>query len=108
MTVGFAKISVTALALVLTGLVSVKPWTGHAKLGLRRLVTRSDPDGSSSGAVNWHSCGEGYADNIQCAEIAVPLDYRNASDGTTITLAVARLLASDQANRCVSTWILIA
>jgi hypothetical protein len=51
--------------------------------------------------VYWKSCGEGYGDELQCANVSVPLDYRNESDGRTISIAVTRLLASDKQNRCV-------
>lgn len=51
--------------------------------------------------VNWKSCGEGFGDKLQCANVNVPLDYRNASDERMYTVAVTRLLASDKENRCM-------
>lgn len=55
-------------------------------------------------AANWKSCGEGLGDEFQCANIAVPLDYRNTSDARTITIAVVRLLASDKEHRWAASF----
>lgn len=49
--------------------------------------------------IIWKSCGENYGDNVQCANVTVPLDYHNPGDGRTYSVAMARLLASDKANR---------
>ena len=57
--------------------------------------------------VDWHSCQQGPRDadgqaldqaGAQCAEVAVPLDYRHP-DRRTITVAISRLKASDPAQR---------
>lgn len=48
----------------------------------------------------WKDC-EGFGKEYQCSSLAVPLDYRNESDGRTINIALTRLLASDQDNRFV-------
>jgi hypothetical protein len=45
--------------------------------------------------VQWKSCGDGF----QCANITVPLNYHDASDGRTVAIAVTRLPASDKKNR---------
>lgn len=44
--------------------------------------------------VHWSDCGNGF----QCASINVPLDY-NKPNGTTISLAITRKPATDQAHR---------
>jgi hypothetical protein len=56
---------------------------------------------TSASGVHWKSCGGGYGDELQCANVSVPLNYRNESDGRTINVAVTRLLAADKENRCV-------
>jgi hypothetical protein len=48
--------------------------------------------------VAWTSCEEG-SHEFQCANITVPLDYRNGSDPRTIKAAVAKFTAADQARR---------
>ena len=48
-------------------------------------------------APAWASCGTDVPD-VQCADVAVPLDY-DRPDGATIDLHVARVPASDQANK---------
>lgn len=45
--------------------------------------------------VEWSICGQG----LQCANISVPLDYQNLSDERTFTIAVNRVVATDEANR---------
>jgi hypothetical protein len=56
---------------------------------------------TSTTGVHWKSCGEGYGDELQCANVSVPLDYRNESDGRTMSIAVTRLLAANKENRRV-------
>ncbi|TFK45306.1 hypothetical protein OE88DRAFT_1689184 [Heliocybe sulcata] len=51
--------------------------------------------------VNWKACG----DNFQCANIAVPLDYHNASDPRVVTIAVTRYLATNTTHRKGSVFI---
>ena len=68
---------------------------------LRCLSPYLQLPGSSSRTTNgvqWSSCGDGF----QCANISVPLDHHNASDGRTASIAVVRLLAEDKGNRFVT------
>lgn len=50
--------------------------------------------------VKWTDCGESR-ENYRCANISVPLDYHNASDERTTTIAVTKYHATDKANRLV-------
>jgi pimeloyl-ACP methyl ester carboxylesterase len=62
--------------------------------------------GTGSAAVprlHWASCGEGF-EAFQCATAVVPLDYDRPS-GRQITLALARLPASDPSRRIGSLFI---
>lgn len=45
--------------------------------------------------IEWAFCG----DNLQCANVPVPLDHNNTRDARTITIALTRYLATDQVNR---------
>src|SRR5690349_5276850 len=55
--------------------------------------------GAAKHPIDWHSCGNAL-DTIhaQCAEIAVPLDYRKPG-GRTIRIAISRVRATDPAHR---------
>jgi hypothetical protein len=57
-------------------------------------VERAD---APSGGIQWTTCGE----NFECANVSVPLDYHNASDERTVTVAVNRFLATDHKHRHV-------
>ncbi|MBK1786429.1 alpha/beta fold hydrolase [Prauserella sp. ASG 168] len=46
----------------------------------------------------WGPCAEGQAKGYECAEVEVPLSYRDP-DGKTITLALGKLPAKDQENK---------
>jgi len=48
-------------------------------------------------AIAWSDCGEDFP-GIECATVEVPLDY-DTPRGATTTLALARVAASDQANK---------
>jgi pimeloyl-ACP methyl ester carboxylesterase len=48
--------------------------------------------------ITWEPCATSQLPTQECAEQAVPLDY-DEPDGATITLAVARVPATDQTNR---------
>jgi hypothetical protein len=52
-----------------------------------------------AGHVRWVPCGKEY----ECANVTVPLDYHNASDLRTVSIAVTRFQATDKVNRCVIT-----
>jgi pimeloyl-ACP methyl ester carboxylesterase len=63
-------------------------------------------DGTGSAAVprlDWASCGEGF-EAFQCATAIVPLDY-DRPKGRQITLALARLPASDPSRRIGSLFL---
>ena len=63
-------------------------------------------DGTGSAAVprlHWASCGEGF-EAFQCATAIVPLDY-DRPRGRQITLALARLPASDPSRRIGSVFL---
>ncbi|TFK45299.1 hypothetical protein OE88DRAFT_1640078 [Heliocybe sulcata] len=51
--------------------------------------------------VEWKACG----DNFQCANISLPLDYRNTSDPRAISIAVTRYLATNTTHREGSVFI---
>lgn len=53
---------------------------------------------AAQSAIAWEPCPLPAAPTQECAELAVPLDY-DEPDGATITLAVARIPATDQDER---------
>jgi pimeloyl-ACP methyl ester carboxylesterase len=55
-------------------------------------------------AIAWEPCALPEMPTRECAKLAVPLDY-DEPDGATITLAVARVPATDQANRIGSLFL---
>ncbi|MEN3356368.1 MAG: hypothetical protein V7637_350 [Mycobacteriales bacterium] len=55
---------------------------------------------AAAATVDWTDCGGG----LQCGTVAVPLDYRHP-DADTISIALIRLPAADQANRIGSLFI---
>jgi hypothetical protein len=60
---------------------------------------------TGSNHVHWTSCGEGI-EGYECANVTVPLDYHNASDPRTVTIAVTRFPATDKANRYVQSLLM--
>lgn len=50
---------------------------------------------SASPRLNWASCG----DRFQCANLSVPLDYMNATEKRTASIAITRYLASNENSR---------
>ena len=74
----YGRVAVGALVL---GLVAAVPAAPAAARGAR-------------GGIAWAACGE----RLECAQVQVPLDWSKPR-GRTITLAVARHLASDPAHR---------
>jgi hypothetical protein len=70
-----------------------------------RVRVFSTASSDSDSRVYWKSCGEG-TEGYECANITVPLDYHNASDTRTITIAVTRFPAADKVNRCVFFFVL--
>jgi pimeloyl-ACP methyl ester carboxylesterase len=54
--------------------------------------------GEARADVRWHGCGRELPSNLQCGELAVPLDYRDP-DGPKIRLGFNRLRAQDRAHR---------
>jgi pimeloyl-ACP methyl ester carboxylesterase len=53
---------------------------------------------ASAGTIQWHGCGPELPPNLQCGEIAVPLDYARPR-GATTKLGFARLPAQDRSRR---------
>lgn len=43
--------------------------------------------------IDWYDCGE----NSECADVTAPLDYENPNNGKTVTLALIRYEAKDEA-----------
>ena len=91
---------VLALALVASACTQSGP-TGSssgttASGGAGSSVPSGGSTGSSAGptSVSWHACDGGY----QCGTVTVPVDYTHPG-GATISLALARRPASDQAHR---------
>jgi hypothetical protein len=91
-----SAMTVTAV-LRLCAIISVIPdaWA-YTSSSDKGVVSRAN-DGTLSipAQVKWVECGNNY----DCANIAVPLDYHNASDKRTYTLAVTRYKATDKKNR---------
>ncbi|KAI1813632.1 hypothetical protein GGS20DRAFT_552579 [Poronia punctata] len=62
----------------------------------------------SGQSIEWGPCPEGLPENLDCATYNVPLDW-NASGGhgsnQTVELAMARIKASDKANRIGSLFV---
>src|SRR3954452_10148094 len=54
--------------------------------------------GFAKEAIRWHGCGPDQPSNLQCGELAVPLDYSDPG-GAKITLGFNRLPAQDRAQR---------
>ncbi len=53
----------------------------------------------ATGTLDWGTCtGDSLTDGLECATLAVPLDY-NTPDGATIDLALMRLPAADASQR---------
>ncbi|MFK4084658.1 alpha/beta hydrolase [Kribbella sp. NPDC020789] len=76
-------------------------------LALALCLLGATPAVAQSNISTWHRCSTGPDDETgnaldaagaQCAEVAVPLDYRNPT-GRTISIAVARRPATDTAHR---------
>ena len=87
-----------ALVAVLAATLSAVPSAGAS--------STPPVSGTGSAAVprlHWASCGEGF-EAFQCATAVVPLDYDRPS-GRQITLALARLPASDPSRRIGSLFI---
>jgi pimeloyl-ACP methyl ester carboxylesterase len=71
---------------------------GFAFLGLI-VSTAKAPGAAAQGVVfAWTPCPIDKLPSRECAELIVPLDY-NAPDGATISIAVARVPATDAARR---------
>ena len=54
--------------------------------------------GAAAAGISWQHCATPELPTRECGELVVPLDY-DEPEGATITLAVARVPASDQAAR---------
>ena len=53
--------------------------------------------------IDWASCGPDFP-GAECALVPVPLDYDNRAGGTT-EIALARIPATDQANRIGTVFV---
>jgi len=92
------RVVLAALVAVLAATLSAVPSAGAS--------STPPVSGTGSAAVprlHWASCGEGF-EAFQCATAVVPLDYDRPS-GRQITLALARLPASDPSRRIGSLFI---
>jgi pimeloyl-ACP methyl ester carboxylesterase len=54
--------------------------------------------GEAEAAIKWHGCGADFPKNVQCGELAVPLDHGDPR-GAKIRLGFNRLPAQDRAHR---------
>jgi pimeloyl-ACP methyl ester carboxylesterase len=86
------------------GTLSVMSWSGVA---LVVTAVASLTVGVGHSGVDWHGCALGPDDAIgqeldskgaQCAEVVVPMDYRQPN-GRTMSVAVSRVKATDPARR---------
>ncbi len=59
------------------------------------------PQAISQQTIAWGPCSwyPGTSSRVQCATITAPLDWDNPGSGQTVSLALSRVLASDQAHR---------
>jgi pimeloyl-ACP methyl ester carboxylesterase len=92
----FRRVVLAALVAVLAATLLAIPSAGASPPGL----------GTGSAAVprlHWGSCGEGF-EAFQCATAVVPLDY-DKPQGRQITLALARLPASDPGHKIGSLFL---
>jgi pimeloyl-ACP methyl ester carboxylesterase len=92
------RVVLAALVAVLAATLSAVPSAGAS--------STPPVSGTGSAAVprlHWASCGEGF-EAFQCATAVVPLDYDRPS-GRQITLALARLPASNPSRRIGSLFI---
>ena len=92
------RVVLAALVAVLAATLSAVPSAGAS--------STPPVSGTGSAAVprlHWASCGEGF-EAFQCATAVVPLDYDRPT-GRQITLALARLPASDPSRRIGSLFI---
>ena len=85
------------------------PWRTHrglavvlAALVVLAIVVPVGADASTRGlpSISWTACGP----RLECASVAVPLDWRHPG-GPTITLAVVRHLASRPDRRIGSLFV---
>jgi pimeloyl-ACP methyl ester carboxylesterase len=60
--------------------------------------------GDATPAIDWSPCHRNLGFPFECARVRVPLDYSDPG-GTTISLALARLPASDPAHRIGSLFV---
>ncbi|WP_245865931.1 alpha/beta hydrolase [Prauserella marina] len=84
------RMAVLGSVLVAAGVLSA-PQAQAEPSGEQPLGT----NGAAVPEVNWAECAEGAPESYECAEVEVPLSYRDPH-GETITLAVGRLPAADQ------------
>jgi pimeloyl-ACP methyl ester carboxylesterase len=71
-----------------------------AAIGLLAVVVTliGAAPGVAKGTVSWHGCGPDQPSNLQCGQLAVPLDYSHPG-GAQITLGFNRLPAHDRTHR---------
>jgi len=62
------------------------------------VALASAAPGSARSTIRWHGCGRGLPPNLQCGQLAVPLDYRHPR-GPKIRLGFDRLRAGDRRHR---------
>jgi pimeloyl-ACP methyl ester carboxylesterase len=75
-----------------------------AALGVGLLPAAGAAGGDAPPAIAWSPCHRNLGFPFECARVQVPLDYANPQ-GRTISLALARLPASDPADRIGSLFI---
>jgi pimeloyl-ACP methyl ester carboxylesterase len=71
-----------------------------AALTSATAATAAPPPAAAAAGLAWADCGGG----MQCATVPVPLDYAHP-DGPTISIALIRFPASDQAHRIGSLFV---
>lgn len=79
------------------GAVSAALLATTAVLGVDRPAAARPADTANVPTIAWASCGP-EAPQFECAEVEVPLDYDKPL-GTTTTIAVTRLPATDQSTK---------
>lgn len=72
--------------------------------GMAAARAAGTPVATSRSMLDWQPCATAALPTRQCADFVVPLDY-DEPDGPTISLAVSRVPATDQASRIGSLFL---
>src|SRR4051794_20325102 len=85
-------------ARALSNLGPLRRHAAGALLAACAALAAGPPGAAAGGTIAWHACPPDQPPNLQCGELAVPLDYAHPG-GAKIKLAFNRLPAGDRAHR---------